>query len=69
MGIALSEMKIDNEKKLVSFLLTKDFMTKNNIQKDETEGIVEKLLEYKDCEVGHFSLKEGKWKNKRKSKK
>lgn len=64
LGIALSEMKIDNEKKLVSFLLTKDFMTKNNIQKDETEGIVEKLLEYKDCEVAVFLKEEGNGKIK-----
>lgn len=64
LGIALSEMKIDTEKKLVSFLLTKDFMTKNNIQKDETEGIAEKLLEYKDCEVAVFLKEEGNGKIK-----
>lgn len=64
LGIALSEMKIDSEKKIVSFLLTRDFMTKNNIQKDETEGIVEKLLEYKDCEVAVFLKEEGNGKIK-----
>ena len=57
LGLTLSEMVILKDEKIVYFTLTRDFMLKNNIQKDETDGIVEKMLEYKDCEVAVF-LKE-----------
>lgn len=71
LGLALSSMEIDEEKKMVSFLLKRDFMLKNNIQKDETEGIVEKLLEYKNCEIAVFLKEEenGKIKGSLRSKK
>lgn len=57
LGLALSKMNIIKEKKLVYFTLSRDFIIKENIQKDETDGIVEKMLEYVGCEVALF-LKE-----------
>lgn len=57
LGLALSKMRIIKEKKMVYFTLSRDFIVKENIQKDETDGIVEKMLEYIGCEVALF-LKE-----------
>ena len=54
LGKALSEMTIIPEKKLVYFTLKSDFIQKENIKKGETDGIVENLLEYKDCDVSVF---------------
>ena len=54
LGKSLSEMKVIPEKKLVYFFLKKEFAEKENIKKYETDGIVESLLEYKDCDVSVF---------------
>lgn len=54
LGKSLSEMKVIPEKKLVYFFLKKEFAEKENIKKYETDGIVENLLEYKDCDVSVF---------------
>ena len=70
LGKALTEMKIIPEKKLVYFLLKKDFIEKENIKKGETDGIVENLLEYRDCEVSVFlrEIENGKIKGSMRSK-
>ncbi len=70
LGIALVNMKCIEEKKLVYFFLDKDFIQKEKIKKDETDGIVESLLEYKDCEVSVFlrELEDGKIKGSMRSK-
>lgn len=54
LGKSLSEMKVIPEKKLAYFFLKKEFAEKENIKKYETDGIVENLLEYKDCDVSVF---------------
>lgn len=71
LGKALSEMKIIPEKKIVYFTLKKDFIEKENIKKGETDGIVENLLEYKDCDVSIFlrEIENGKIKGSMRSKK
>ena len=70
LGTALVNMKCIEEKKLVYFFLDKDFIQKEKIKKDETDGIVESLLEYKDCEVSVFlrELEDGKIKGSMRSK-
>lgn len=70
LGKALTEMKIIPEKKLVYFLLKKDFIERENIKKGETDGIVESLLEYRDCEVSVFlrEIENGKIKGSMRSK-
>lgn len=70
LGKALLEMKVIPEKKLVYFLLDKNFIEKENIKKSETDGIVESLLEYKDCEVSVFlrEIENGKIKGSMRSK-
>ena len=70
LGKALTEMKIIPEKKLVYFLLKKDLIEKENIKKGETDGIVENLLEYRDCEVSVFlrEIENGKIKGSMRSK-
>lgn len=57
LGKALSEMQIDDEKKMVYFILDKKFVEKENIKKHETEGVVTSILDYENCEVSVF-LKE-----------
>ncbi|WP_300358284.1 bifunctional oligoribonuclease/PAP phosphatase NrnA [Fusobacterium sp.] len=71
LGKSLLEMKIIPEKKLVYFTLTRDFIEKENIKKGETDGIVENLLEYKDCDVSVFlrEIEDGKIKGSMRSKK
>ena len=71
LGKALSEMTIIPEKKLVYFTLKSDFIQKENIKKGETDGIVENLLEYKDCDVSVFlrEIENGKIKGSMRSKK
>lgn len=64
LGLTLSEMVMLKDEKIAYFTLTKDFMLKNNIQKDETDGIVEKMLEYRDCKVAVFLKEEGNGKIK-----
>lgn len=70
LGTALVNMISVPEKKLVYFFLGKDFIEKENIKKDETDGIVESLLEYKDCEVSVFlrEIEDGKIKGSMRSK-
>lgn len=70
LGKALSEMTIIPEKKLVYFTLKSDFIQKENIKKGETDGIVENLLEYKDCDVSVFlrEIENGKIKGSMRSK-
>ena len=70
LGKSLSEMKVIPEKKLVYFFLKKEFAEKENIKKYETDGIVENLLEYKDCEVSVFlrEIENGKIKGSMRSK-
>lgn len=71
LGKAFSEMKIIPEKKLVYFTLTNDFIQKEKLNKSETEGLVESLLEYKDCDVSLFmrEIEGGKIKGSMRSKK
>lgn len=64
LGLALSSMTILEDKKMTYFTLTKKFMDENNIKKDETDGIVEKMLEYKNCEIAVFLREEGNGKIK-----
>ena len=70
LGKALTEMTIIPEKKLVYFTLKSDFIQKENIKKGETDGIVENLLEYKDCDVSVFlrEIENGKIKGSMRSK-
>lgn len=70
LGKALFEMKIIPEKKLVYFILKRDFIEQEKLKKDETEGIVENLLEYKDCDVSVFlrEIENGKVKGSMRSK-
>lgn len=70
LGTALVNMICVPEKKLVYFFLDRNFIQKENIKKDETDGIVESLLEYKDCEVSIFlrEIEGGKIKGSMRSK-
>lgn len=58
MGIALFKMKVIEEKKFTYFTLSDYFVEQENIQKDETDGVVEKLLEYKGSEIALFMREE-----------
>lgn len=71
LGIAISKMKIIKDKKFVYFTLSDYFVQTEGIRKDDTEGIVEKLLEYEGCEVALFLKEEpnGKMKGSLRSKK
>lgn len=69
-GKALSEMKIDDDKKLVYFILEKEFIEKENIKKFETEEVVTTILDYKNCEISVFlkEIKDNKIKGSLRSK-
>lgn len=58
-GLATYEMKFDEEKKLAYYFLDKETLDKYNGKKEDTEGIVEKLLSLKDAEASLF-LREDK---------
>ncbi len=64
LGMALSRMQFIKDKKMVYFTLSKDFIERENIKKDETDGIVEKMLEYKDCDIAVFLKEDGDYKIK-----
>ncbi len=71
LGIAISKMNIIKDKKFVYFTLSDYFVQTEGIKKDDTEGIVEQLLEYEGCEVALFLKEEpnGKMKGSLRSKK
>lgn len=71
LGIAISKMNIIKDKKFVYFTLSDYFVQTEGIRKDDTEGIVEQLLEYEGCEVALFLKEEpnGKMKGSLRSKK
>lgn len=54
LGKALSEMKFDKEKKLVYFYLPYSFLEEIKGTKDDTEGIVEEMLNFSESEVSLF---------------
>ncbi len=54
LGKALSEMKFDSEKKLSYFYLPYEFLQTVGATKDETEGLVEELLNYNESEASLF---------------
>ena len=63
-------MKIDDDKKLVYFILEKEFIEKENIKKFETEEVVTTILDYKNCEISVFlkEIKDNKIKGSLRSK-
>lgn len=54
LGKALSEMKFNKEKKLVYFYLPYSFLQEIKGTKDDTEGIVEEMLNLSESEVSLF---------------
>jgi len=71
LGIAISKMNIIEDRRFVYFTLSDYFVQTEGIKKDDTEGIVEQLLEYEGCEVALFLKEEpnGKMKGSLRSKK
>ncbi|MFK4786168.1 bifunctional oligoribonuclease/PAP phosphatase NrnA [Fusobacterium sp. MFO224] len=71
LGIAISKMNIIKDRRFVYFTLSDYFVQTEGIKKDDTEGIVEQLLEYEGCEVALFLKEEpnGKMKGSLRSKK
>ena len=59
LGIAMHEMEYVEDKKLVYYFMSKETLEKYNGRKEDTEGIVEKLLALKEAEVSVF-LREDK---------
>lgn len=59
LGKALFEMEYNAEKKLVYYFLSYENLKKYNGKKEDTEGIVEKLISFKEAEVSLF-LREDK---------
>lgn len=59
LGIAMYEMEYNENKKLVYYFMSKDTLDKYNGRKEDTEGIVEKLISFKEAEVSLF-LREDK---------
>ena len=53
------EMEYNENKKLVYYFMSKDTLDKYNGRKEDTEGIVEKLISFKEAEVSLF-LREDK---------
>lgn len=53
-GKAFHEANINNEKKFVYFYLSQEDMKKLNASKDDTDGIVEILLDIDECSVSLF---------------
>lgn len=70
MGEALKNFDFYPEKKLSYYYLTKEIMKKYNAKKEDTEGIVEKILSYKEASVSLFLREEadGKIKGSMRSK-
>lgn len=58
-GKAMYEMKFNEEKKLAYYFMDKESLDEVNGKKEDTEGIVEKLLSLKEAEVSLF-LREDK---------
>lgn len=58
-GKAMYEMKFNKEKKLAYYFMSKESLEEFQGKKEDTEGIVEKLLSLKDAEVSLF-LREDK---------
>lgn len=54
LGKAMFEMNFDESKKLASYFISHDILTKYGAKKEETEGIVEKLLSLDKAEVSLF---------------
>lgn len=59
LGIAMYEMEYNENKKLVYYFMSKETLDKYNGRKEDTEGIVEKLISFKEAEVSLF-LREDK---------
>lgn len=59
LGKAMYEMKYDEEKKLVYYFMSREELDRFDGRKEDTEGIVEKLIAFKDAEVSLF-LREDK---------
>lgn len=59
LGIAMHEMEYIEDKKLAYYFMSKETLEKYNGRKEDTEGIVEKLLALKEAEVSVF-LREDK---------
>lgn len=71
LGKALNDMEFNKEKKLTYFYLPYNFLKEINGTKDDTEGVVEELLNYSESEVSLFlrEEKDGKIKGSMRSKK
>ncbi|WP_297598536.1 bifunctional oligoribonuclease/PAP phosphatase NrnA [uncultured Cetobacterium sp.] len=54
LGKALSEMIFVKEKKLMYFYLPYEYLKENGIERDDTEGIVEELINYSGSEASLF---------------
>ena len=54
LGKALSEMVFIESKKIMYFYLPYEYLEKNNIDRDDTEGVVEELINYVGSEVSLF---------------
>ncbi|MBC2851458.1 bifunctional oligoribonuclease/PAP phosphatase NrnA [Cetobacterium sp. 8H] len=54
LGKALSEMVFIENKKMMYFYLPYEYLEKNNIDRDDTEGVVEELINYAGSEVSLF---------------
>ncbi|STO31629.1 Bifunctional oligoribonuclease and PAP phosphatase nrnA [Fusobacterium necrogenes] len=59
LGKAMFDMKYEPDKKLVYYFMSRAELDKYNGRKEDTEGIVEKLISFKDAEVSLF-LREDK---------
>lgn len=59
LGIAMYEMEYNKNKKLAYYFMSKETLDKYNGRKEDTEGIVEKLISFKEAEVSLF-LREDK---------
>lgn len=59
LGIAMCEMEYNENKKLAYYFMSKETLDKYNGRKEDTEGIVEKLISFKEAEVSLF-LREDK---------
>lgn len=59
LGKAMYDMKYDEEKKLAYYFMSKEELDRYAGRKEDTEGIVEKLISFKEAEVSLF-LREDK---------
>lgn len=71
LGEALTNFEFFSDEKLSYFYLSLDVMSKYKAKKEDTEGIVEKILSYKEAEISLFLREEndGKIKGSMRSKK